>query len=176
MIVTERLLLRLPEPRDHPALFAIWANPDVMAELGPVKDAEASAAVLAKHDGYRHEGLGFWTVERRDDGAVIGFCGFKRGDAHNPIAGEIEAGWIVDKPWWRQGYALEAMVASFAWAWASLDTPRIVAITAAINRKSQALMERLGMVRLADGDFEHASFAAGDRLRPTVTYAISRPA
>lgn len=176
MIVTERLLLRPPEPRDHEALFAIWADPEVMAELGPVKDAAASAAVLAKHDGYRDEGLGFWTVERREDGAVIGFCGFKRGDAHNPIAGQIEAGWIIARPWWRHGYAYEAMVAGFAWAWANLDTPRIVAITAAINRKSQALMGRLGMSRLADGDFEHPNFREGDPLRPTVTYAIARPA
>ena len=66
-IVTERLILRLPEPRDRAALHAMWADPEVMAELGPVKDAAASDAVLAKHDGYRHEGLGFWTVERRGE-------------------------------------------------------------------------------------------------------------
>ncbi|MCW3838012.1 GNAT family N-acetyltransferase [Sphingomonas canadensis] len=176
MIVTERLVLRLPEPRDHPALLGMWADPEVMAELGPVKDEAAGMAVLAKHDAYRHEGLGFWTVERRADGAVIGFCGLKRGDADNPIAGEVEAGWIVDRPYWRMGYAYEAMVASLAWGWANLDAPRIVAITAAINRKSQALMEKLGMVRLADGDYLHPRFPDDSPLRPTVTYAIARPA
>lgn len=175
MIETDRLILRLPEPRDQPALFAMWANPEVMAELGPVKDAAASMAVLAKHDGYRHEGLGFWTVERRSDGAMLGFCGLKRGDAHNPIAGEIEAGWIIDRPYWRQGYALEAMLAALDWGWAHFDAARIVAITSAINRKSQALMERLGMQRLAGGDFDHALIAEGDPLRAMVTYAIDRP-
>ncbi|MBY0284291.1 MAG: GNAT family N-acetyltransferase [Sphingomonas sp.] len=175
MITTERLILRVPEPRDRAALHAMWADPEVMAELGPVKDAAASDAALAKHEGYRHEALGFWTVERRDDGAVLGFCGLKRGDPHNPIAGEIEAGWIIDRPYWRQGYALEAMVAAFDWGWAHFDAARIVAITSAINLKSQRLMERLGMHRLADGNFDHVMIPEGDPLRSMVTYAITRP-
>jgi RimJ/RimL family protein N-acetyltransferase len=174
-IITGRLILRLPEPGDRPALYAMWADPEVMADLAPVKDEAASEAVLVKHDAWRHEKLGFWVVERRADGAVMGFCGFKRGDAHNPIAGQIEAGWIIARPYWRQGYALEAMEAGFAWAWDHLDTDRIVAITAAVNTKSQAMMERLGMHRLADGDFEHALVPEGDRLKSIVTYAIDRP-
>jgi len=109
------------------------------------------------------------------DGAVLGFCGLKRGDAHNPIAGEIEAGWIIAQPYWRQGYALEAMQAVFAWGWAHFDVPRIVAITAAVNTASQRMMERLRMQRLPDGDFDHALVPEGDRLRRTITYAIERP-
>lgn len=176
MIVTSRLVLRPPEERDHPALFAMWADVGVMAELGPVKDDSASREVLARHEAFRHEGLGFWTVERREDGAVIGFCGLKRGDAYNPIAGEIEAGWIIARAYWRQGYAHEAMVASLAWGWANTDAERIVAITAAINRKSQALMEKLGMTRLPGGDYLHPLFPDDSPLKATVTYAIARPA
>lgn len=175
MIQTERLILRLPEERDVPALRVMFANPEVMADLGPVKDDEGTAAALAKHDSYRHEGLGFWVVERRDDGVLLGFCGLKRGDAHNPIAGEVEAGWIIDQPYWRQGYALEAMQAAIAWGWANTDAPRIVAITSSVNTKSQKMMERLGMVRLPDGDFEHSLIAEGNRLRSIVTFAIERP-
>ena len=51
MIETERLILRLPEPRDRDALHAMWADPAVMAELGPVKDEAASDAVLAGATG-----------------------------------------------------------------------------------------------------------------------------
>lgn len=175
MIETERLILRPPEPRDLPALRVMFANPEVMADLAPVKDDEGTAATLAKHDSFRHEGLGFWVVERREDGAVVGFCGLKRGDAHNPIAGEVEAGWIIDQPYWRQGYAFEAMEAALRWAWANTDAPRIVAITSAVNTRSQKLMARLNMVRLADGDYEHPLFPEGHRLRSTVTFAIPRP-
>lgn len=175
MIETERLILRKPRPSDHAALFAMWADPVMMADLGPVKDAAASAATLARHDSYRHEGLGFLAVERKSDWAVLGFCGLKRGDALHPIAGEIEAGWMIARAHWRQGYALEAMRAVMEWGWASFDVARIVAITAEQNQASQAMMTRLGMTRQADGDFEHHAFAPGDPLRQIVTYSIKRP-
>jgi len=175
LIETERLILRKPRPSDRDALFAMWADPAVMADLGPVKDAAGSAATLARHDSHRHEGLGFFTVERKSDWAVIGFCGLKRGDPQHPIAGEIEAGWMIAQPYWRQGYALEAMTAVMAWGWDSFDAPRIVAITAERNLASQAMMTRLGMSRVADGDFEHHAFEADDPLRKIVTYSINRP-
>lgn len=175
MIETERLVLRPPVEADHPALYAMWADPVVMADLGPVKDDAASAAALARHDGYRHEGLGFLSVIRKDDGAVMGFCGLKRGDPPNPIAGQVEAGWMLARAYWRQGHALEAMVAVLDWGWANLDVPHIVAITAARNAASRAMMERLGMAYVEGGDFDHHGFAADDPLRHIVTYRITRP-
>lgn len=175
MIETQRLTLRVPVPADRAALHAIWADPAVMAGLGPVKDAAASDATLARHDSYRREGLGFWSVVRTADGAVIGFCGLKRGDAEMPIAGEVEAGWMIARAHWRQGYALEAMVAALDWGWANLPARRIVAITSVPNVASQAMMARLGMHRLSDGDFAHPLKAVGDPLRAMVTYAIARP-
>lgn len=174
LIETERLILRLPHPSDHAALYAMWADPAVMADLGPVKDAAASEAALERHDGYRHEGLGFLTVEHKVDGAVLGFCGLKRGDPPHPIAGEVEAGWMIARSHWRQGYALEAMRAVLDWGWAGFDMQRIVAITSARNDASQAMMTRLGMARLANGDFAHSGFAADDPLRHMVTYSINR--
>ncbi|MEN2785491.1 GNAT family N-acetyltransferase [Sphingomonas qilianensis] len=175
MIETERLVLRLPTPSDRVALHAMWANPRVMADLGALKTPEESDATIARHDGYRHEGLGFRVVEQRSDRAVIGFCGLKRGANDTPIEGEIEAGWMLATPYWRLGYAREAMLASLAWGWANTAAARIVAIAAARNVKSQGLMTRLGMTRLPEGDFEHPAFAEGDPLRASVTYAIARP-
>lgn len=175
MITSQRLVLRPPEARDRPALYRMFGDPLVMAELGSVKDETATEAALAKHDADRWEGLGFQVVERRDDQAVVGFCGLKRGDAHNPIAGEVEAGWIIDRPYWRNGYALEAMRAAIGWGWANTGAPRIVAIASAVNRKSRQLMHRLGMKQLMEGDFEHRLMPPGDPLRSMVTFAIERP-
>lgn len=176
MIETARLLLREPEPRDRDALVGMFTNQEVMAQLFPGMDAAAADAVIAKHDRLRGEGLGFLVLERRADGAVAGFCGLKRGEPHMPIAGAIEAGWIIDLPWWRHGYAREAMEAILTQAWRDRAEDRIHAVTSAVNEKSQALMARLGMTRLAEGDFLSASFPEGHVLRPTVTFAIDRPA
>jgi RimJ/RimL family protein N-acetyltransferase len=144
-------------------------------DLGPVKDAAASAATLLRHDGYRADGLGFLSVMRREDGAVLGFCGLKRGDPPNPIAGQVEAGWMLARYYWGRGYALEAMRAVLDWGWANLDVPHIVAITSQRNVASRAMMERLGMAYVAGGDFDHHGFAADDPLRHIVTYRINRP-
>ena len=84
MILTERLILRPAEPRDRAALHAMWADPLVMADLGPVKDAAASDAAIARHAGYQAAGIGFGVVERRTDGMVIGFCGLKPGNPATP--------------------------------------------------------------------------------------------
>lgn len=175
MIETARLTLRAPGPGDRDAIVGMLTNQVLMADLFPgMEDAQADA-VIAKHDALRDEGLGFLVVERREDGVVAGFCGLKRGEPNAPIRGKVEAGWIVDVPWWRHGYAREAMDAVLEHAWDRIDADRIYAITAAVNLKSQGLMARLGMHRLADGDYLSATFPDGHRLQPTVTFAIDRP-
>jgi len=176
VIVTERLVLRPAEPRDRAALHAMWADSRVMAALGPVKNEAASDAAITRHAGYRADhGLGFGVVERRDGGEVIGFCGLKPGAPTTFIRGELEIGWMLAHAAWGQGYAREAATAWLDWAWSHRGEPRVVAITAAANAASQRLMTRLGMHRLAAGDFDHPDFAADDPRRATVTYAIDRP-
>lgn len=176
MIETERLILRAPVPGDRNTLVGMLTDQAVMAQLFPGLDEGAADAIIGKHDRLRGEGLGFLVLERRADAALVGFCGLKRGEAHMPIHGKVEAGWIVDLPWWRHGYAREAMTAVLADAWRHIAEDRIYAVTSAVNRKSQALMARLGMHRLADGDYASASFPDGHVLQPTVTFAIDRPA
>lgn len=176
MIETARLILRAPVPEDEAALHAMWSDTRVMADLGPVKSPAESAATIARHHGYRTtHGLGFWTTLRKDTGAVIGFCGLKPGAGDTPIAGELEVGWMLAAAQWRQGFAREAAAASLAWGWANRDAARIVAITAARNVASRALMARLGMIYDPALDFEHSQFAADDPRRATVIYAIARP-
>ena len=175
MIETGRLILRRDTPADRAALHAMWADPRVMADLGPVKSPEASDAALAKHAGYHPQGLGFWVVEQRADGAVMGFVGFKPGAPDTPIAGALEIGWMLAVPFWKQGFAYEAAAACIDWAWRNRDDAEIVAITARQNAKSRALMVRLGMTHVPERDFEHPLFTIDDPLRDTVTYRISRP-
>lgn len=172
MIETARLLLRQPESRDHAALHAMWADGRVMADLGPVKSIADSDATLARHASYAP--LGFFAVERLEDGATIGFCGLKPGAPDTPIAGLLEVGWMLALPYWGSGYAQEAAAAAIAWGWRSRDDDAIVAITARQNAKSQALMTRLGMAYAPDMDFRHPLFAADDPRSDTVTYRVVR--
>lgn len=173
MIETERLILRRFEERDRAPLHAMWADPRVMADLGPVKTADDSEAALARHASY--DPLGFFVVEQRGSGATIGFCGLKPGAPNTPIADMLEIGWMLAVPYWGGGHAREAAAASIAWGWATRDDAAIVAITSRRNAKSRGLMERLGMSHVATMDFKHPLFAMDDPLSDTVTYRIERP-
>ena len=173
MIETERLILRRWEDRDRAPFHGLCSDPVVMENLGPLLTRAESDAVVDRLDGYvDSHGYSFWAIERRVDGVFLGFCGLKPGAEDTPIAGLVEIGWRLGGGFWGQGYAREAAQASLDWAWAKgIDS--VVAITTPGNRRSWGLMERLGMARLADGDFDHAK--AIERLRAHITYRISRP-
>lgn len=176
MIDTERLILRAWRADDVAPFYTMGNDPEVMRYLGPLMsraDAEAARermdAILASH------GFCFWAIERKADGAFIGFCGLKPGPAGTPIADKVEIGWRLARDAWGQGYAREAAQASIDWGWTKTDTPEIAAITSIDNVRSWGLMERLGMTRDHASDFDHPAVAIGDPLRPHILYRIARP-
>jgi RimJ/RimL family protein N-acetyltransferase len=176
VIETARLILRRPAESDRAMLHAMWADPLVMANLGPVKAPEESDAAIARHAGYGvSHGFGFHMIELRDGHEAIGFCGLKPGAEGTPIEGEVEIGWNLASGWWGRGYAREAAAAWLEWAWANSAAPRVTAITPERNTRSRMLMERLGMARQPESDFFHPLFAPGDPLGNSVVFAIDRP-
>lgn len=176
MIETERLLLRRWREDDAPRLTALRADPAVSRLLGAPPSMDESRATIARQNELLDTlGYCFWAVELRATGAFIGWCGLKPGPADSPAAGEIEIGWTLAPSCWRRGLAREAAGSVLAWAWAHTGHSRVFAITTPSNRASWGLMQRLGMTRLADADFDHPKLAEGDPLRRHLTYAIGRP-
>jgi len=176
MIETERLILRPWRDEDSGALLRQASEPEVLRYLGAAPTADDIAARIARQSAHQARlGHCFWAVERREEGDLIGLCGLQPAPAGTPIEGDIEIGWQLSAAHWGQGYAREAAEASLAWAWENLSVPRIVSITVAANRRSWALMERLGMVRRPDLDFLHPKLADGDPLKPHIAYVKDRP-
>jgi len=177
MIETERLILRPWQDRDRPALRAHCDDPEVMRFLLPVADDAAFETMLGRLSSWLDDyGFTFWILERRSDGAVMGMCGLKPGAPETPVEHHVEIGWRLAREYWGQGYAREAALATLDWAWANLDTPEVLAITVPANRASWGLMERIGMKRDRDNDFDHPLVAEGNPLRRHILYRIARPA
>lgn len=176
MIETERLILRGWRESDVEPFHAMGNDAAVMEYLGPYLSlADAQGAAERQNDNLAALGYCFWAVERREDGAFMGFCGVKPGPAGTPIEGEIEIGWRLARPYWGQGYAREAAEASLGWVWDNLDVASVSAITVIGNRRSWGLMERLGMARVHGDDFDHPNVPAGNPIRRHITYRIARP-
>ena len=177
MIDTERLSLRIWRPGDRNAFLEMCTSPQVMEHLGGPSSAEEIDAGIARiHACQEKNGHCFWAIERREDGAFLGFCGLKVAtEPGTPVDGEIEIGWRLRADAWGHGYAREAAQASLDWGFANLTADRIVAITVAANTRSWGLMERLGMARRPDLDFNHPLFEPGHPLRAHITYVAERP-
>ena len=170
---TKRLRLRDWREEDREAFYAIMNKPAVMRYLGgvqtPVQWGEAHQRMLGFQRDFGHT---FWIIEDKKSGEIQGFCGLKRVNA--PGAGELtdqhEIGWRLRESAWGQGIAKEAAIASLDLAFDRFAAPHVVAMTVPDNVASQGLMERLGMARRADLDFEDTRF--GPELNPALIWRI----
>src|ERR1700731_1026975 len=110
MIQTERLLLRPWRQEDVAEFVRVTNTPAVMEYLGGVQEPESlQAGYVRGRASQEKNGFCFWVVERRSDGALLGFCGLKIGNI-SPVEGEFEIGWRLREDAWGQGYAREAAV------------------------------------------------------------------
>ena len=171
MIETERLILRDWTEADIAPFLTHTNTPAVMRWLGGVRtEAEQRESICRMMRWQEERGFTFWAVERRADGELLGFCGIKLADTPgSPIEGMYEIGWRLREDAWGQGYAKEAAIATIDFAFDRLGADRLVAITFPPNAASWGLMERLGMTRRPELDYDDARFPT---LNPTIVYDI----
>lgn len=173
VLETERLVLRKIKEGDAALQDRVLNTPAVMEHLGGVKELHQ---IEAKHSkamaSFAREGFGFMMLIEKSTGDLVGHCGVKRVD--NPLApnvGDHEIGWLVREDRWRRGYAHEAMRAVIDWALGAIDAPHVVALTCEANVGSWKLMEKLGMLRRTELDFDDPGMP--ERCNPTIQYSLN---
>ncbi|RZL35266.1 MAG: N-acetyltransferase [Rubrivivax sp.] len=143
---TERLSLREFTPLDAPFLLRLVNEPGWIRNISnPGLRTLDDALVWAEgrlFKPYRELGHGFWAVERRADGLLVGMCGlFRRAALPEP-----DIGYALLAEHEGCGYALEAARGCVAHAHDVLGWRTLMAITAVDNPRSVALLSRLGFV------------------------------
>ena len=170
---TDRLILRDWREEDWPFFWEGTNTPGVMRWLGGVCDGakrDAAQQRLLSYD--REHGHTFWCVERRGDGAILGFCGLKRSNQAGGPLGMMEVGWRLREDAWGRGYAKEAATASLDLAFDRFDAEEVIAMTVQRNTASWGLMQRLGMRRRDDLDFDNTEFDKEDPV--IIVYSVDR--
>lgn len=170
---TARLSLRRWEREDREPFAVLNADPEVM-EYFPATLSRAESDALADRieADIERRGFGLWAVEVRDGAGFIGFVGLDVPSFEADFTPAVEVGWRLARHAWGHGYATEAARAALAHGFGSLGLGEIVAMTAVGNRRSRAVMERLGMTCDGGDDFEHPGVPPGHRLRPHVLYRL----
>ena len=149
MIETERLVLRKPRIEDAFDLTVAYADPEVMRFMD-----DGSTATLAEVEAgierwlrrWEDWGMSLFSLERREDGRVVGRAGFLRWDPETwQIGGdEVELGWLLAREHWGHGYATEAALALRDWAFEERGLNRLISLINPANFRSIGVAERIG--------------------------------
>ena len=84
----------------------------------------------------------------------------------------MEAGWRLREDAWGKGYAREAATASLDLAFDRFGADEVIAMTVQRNTASWGLMQRLGMRRREDLDFDNVEFDEEDPV--IIVYSVDR--
>jgi RimJ/RimL family protein N-acetyltransferase len=168
---TERLILRAWTLPDRESFADLNADPRVMKHFPETLSREESDAMADRMEAHlTHYGFGFWAVEVPGTAPFIGFIGLvvPRFDAHFTPC--VEVGWRLGAQFWNLGYATEGAHAALRFGFESLRLAEIVSMTVPGNLASRRVMEKIGMVRSAEDDFDHPLLPADHPLRRHVLY------
>ena len=174
-VETERLRLRAWSDDDREPFAELNADPEVMRHMSRRLDRAGSDAMIDRIlEGWAAKGFGLWAVERRSDGRFIGFAGLSVPEFDAPFMPAVEVGWRLAREAWGYGLATEGGRASLRYGFEDTGLEEIVSLTTVSNERSRRVMERLGMTRDADDDFDHPRLPPHDPLRRRVLYRLSR--
>jgi ribosomal-protein-alanine N-acetyltransferase len=156
------------------------ADSRVMRHMPARLGTEESAAFVARiRRHFDEHGVGLWAVEVVAGDApapFVGFVGLMHVPFDAPFTPAVEIGWRLAAEHWGRGYATEGARAALAHAFGPLRFAEVVSMTVMENERSWRVMERLGMTRPAEDDFDHPRLPEGHPLRRHILYRLRAPA
>jgi len=166
---TSRLLLRPWRDEDVAAFAELSADPAVMEYLVPLPGWVARARAHWEQHGY-----GQWVVEIPGEASFAGVVGLNTITYEAHFTPAVEVAWRFARAYWGRGYATEAARAALDHGFEKLALAEIVATTVPTNQRSRRVMERLGMTRAPEDDFDVPHLPEGS-LKRHVLYRLRSP-
>jgi RimJ/RimL family protein N-acetyltransferase len=165
-VETSRARLRALRLSDMDAWAEILCTDRSRWMDGPMSRDDAFIELAASAGGWLLRGIGFWAVETREGGEVLGFAGVNM----EPSDREPELGYFFREAVEGRGYATEACRAARDWVWVQ-GLPSLVSYVDPENLRSIAVAERLGARR----DPEAEAAYAGTPDEGVAVYRHPRP-
>ena len=141
---TPRLILRRMIMEDLDFIASMLADPEVMRFYPHCYDREqAKCWVQGVLDGYDRCGHSFFLVMDRQTREPRGQVGLLSQNVDG--VEESEIGYMIDPPFWRQGIASEAAIATRDYALTELGKRRLISLIRPINIPSRGVAAKVGM-------------------------------
>jgi len=144
VLETERLILRRLTPEDAAFMRRLVNEPswlEFIGDRGVRTEADAREYLRAGAiASYERHGFGLWAVVLPGGESPIGICGLVQRD----FLEDVDLGFAFLPESRGRGYAREAAAAVLDLARSDFGLRRVVAITVPANRRSIALLEKLG--------------------------------
>ena len=176
-LLTPRLILRSWMDSDRLPFAEMSEDADVMQYLRPLATREASDAWIDFQINHQSShGLCLWAVESRASGLFMGAVGLLRIGFVARFTPAVEIGWRLARPFWGQGFAIEAAQASLQFGFEQARLTEVVAYASIQNVRSRRVMAQLGMSHDSGEDFDHPRLSDNDPLRRQVLYRLTRDA
>ena len=143
ILETPRLVLRELALDDLDFVAGMLAHPEVMASWPkPYTRDEAAEWIRRQQERYARDGYGYWLALDKAGGRPIGQAGLLA-QIVDGVA-ETGIGYIIHRPFWRQGYATEAARACRDYAFGKLGKERVVVLVRPENVVSLSVARKLG--------------------------------
>ncbi len=152
ILETERLYLRPLNKDDLDALAKMYADIEVMRFIGDGRTfnrAQAEKSIDRWVEYEEQNGYSNWAVVRKEDNVYIGNCGFSR----LPDNSDTEISYLLDEPYWGNGYASEISKATLDYGFDKLKMNRVVALVYPQNSPSIRVIEKMGMKYEKEAEF-----------------------
>ena len=190
---SNRLILRPWRDSDLEPFARLNDDPAVMEFMPKRLTRDESDTFAARIRAViEQRGWGLWAVEVRAGAAgaaqesggprtpvaaeengvpFIGYVGLSVPNFEASFTPCVEIGWRLAREHWGRGYASEAAAVCLRFAFEKLRLEEIVSFTVPLNKRSIGVMERIGMTRNADDDFDHPKLPSDHPLRRHVLYS-----
>jgi ribosomal-protein-alanine N-acetyltransferase len=166
---TERLVLRPLTPEDCGGLLRIFSDPEVTRylEITPLEVSGEAMALLEYFNDLLDKKQGVrWGIEQKQDGALIGTCGFH---TMKLWAFQGEISYDLARAYWGKGIVPEACQALLRHAYETMGLNRVQAAVLPEAAPSAKVLEKLGFQR--EGILRQAGYWKG-RFWDKVSYSL----
>lgn len=154
VLQTERLLLRIHEVADLPAVHRLGSDPKVVSQIGiPPQDRETCWRRLLMYRGmWQTLDFGYWAITDRQSGEFLGEAGFAdfQRDLQPDIIGLPEAGWALLPAASGKGIATEAVRCMQQWLQQNSRLRRSVCLISPDNHASINVATKCGFQHFAE--------------------------